>query len=252
MANTPVVVMDDTMTSIASAIRGKNGSSDTYKPSEMANAIENIAGASITVRPTSYNIGRNTPAGAVVLTDVLVDLNKITSAQNMFAGTATTTSLVLNFDTSRITNASRMCAEDRALTHFETKYAFHPTDLENAFRNTGFTVTPEIDTSLATTTVAMFYDQYSGQHDRQVRCVYDLSSITNNNYGNMFGGLGVYDSHQIDQLTVDYLLQTCLTGTQLTIKTLAKLLQYVPTYIADLAQASSYYQDFLDAGWTIS
>lgn len=42
MANTPVVVLGDTMTSIANAIRGKNGSSDTYKPSEMAAAITAI------------------------------------------------------------------------------------------------------------------------------------------------------------------------------------------------------------------
>lgn len=252
MANTPVVVLDDTMTSIANAIRGKNGSSDTYKPGEMANAIENLAGASITVHPNSFQIGSSSLVGDIVLANALVDFRNITSAQNMFAGAHEMTSLILDFDTSRVTNAYRMCAEARALTHFEAKYTFRPTNLESAFRNTGFTVTPEIDTSLATTTVAMFYDQYAGQHDRQVRCVYDLSSITNNNYGNMFGGLGGYNDHQIDQLTVDYLLQTCLTGTQLTIKTLAKLLQYVPTYIADLAQASSYYQDFLDAGWTIS
>lgn len=42
MANTPVVVLDDTLTDIADAIRGKNGSSDTYKPGEMADAIDDI------------------------------------------------------------------------------------------------------------------------------------------------------------------------------------------------------------------
>ena len=43
MANTPVVVLDDTLTDIANAIRGKNGSSDKYKPGQMANAIDNIS-----------------------------------------------------------------------------------------------------------------------------------------------------------------------------------------------------------------
>ena len=43
MANTPVVVLDDTLTNIANAIRGKNGSSDKYKPGQMANAIDNIS-----------------------------------------------------------------------------------------------------------------------------------------------------------------------------------------------------------------
>ena len=42
MANTPVVVLDDTLTDIANAIRGKNGSSDKYKPGQMAAAIDNI------------------------------------------------------------------------------------------------------------------------------------------------------------------------------------------------------------------
>ena len=42
MANTPVVVLDDTLTNIANAIRGKNGSSDKYKPGQMAAAIDNI------------------------------------------------------------------------------------------------------------------------------------------------------------------------------------------------------------------
>lgn len=42
MANTPVVVLDDTLTDIADAIRGKNGSQDTYKPGEMAAAITDI------------------------------------------------------------------------------------------------------------------------------------------------------------------------------------------------------------------
>ena len=42
MPGTPVVVLDSTLTNIADAIRGKNGSSDTYKPSEMPAAIAAI------------------------------------------------------------------------------------------------------------------------------------------------------------------------------------------------------------------
>lgn len=47
MANTPVVVLDDTLTNIANAIRGKNGSSDKYKPGQMAGAIDNIPAGGI-------------------------------------------------------------------------------------------------------------------------------------------------------------------------------------------------------------
>ncbi len=42
MPSTPVTILDSTMTDIADAIRGKNGSSDTYKPSEMPSAITAI------------------------------------------------------------------------------------------------------------------------------------------------------------------------------------------------------------------
>lgn len=42
MPSTPVVVLDSTLTNIANAIRGKNGSSNTYKPSEMPAAITAI------------------------------------------------------------------------------------------------------------------------------------------------------------------------------------------------------------------
>ena len=47
MANTPVVVLDDTLTNIANAIRGKNGSSNKYKPGQMADAIDNISAGGI-------------------------------------------------------------------------------------------------------------------------------------------------------------------------------------------------------------
>lgn len=47
MANTPVVVLDDTLTNIANAIRGKNGSSNKYKPGQMAGAIDNIPAGGI-------------------------------------------------------------------------------------------------------------------------------------------------------------------------------------------------------------
>ena len=39
-----VLVNENNLTNIANAIRGKNGSTDTYKPSEMAAAITAISG----------------------------------------------------------------------------------------------------------------------------------------------------------------------------------------------------------------
>lgn len=47
-----IVTIDDThLTNIANAIRGKNGSSATYKPSEMANVISNIETGGGVVEP---------------------------------------------------------------------------------------------------------------------------------------------------------------------------------------------------------
>lgn len=43
-----VTVSDTTLTDIADAIRSKNGTEDTYKPSEMSEAIEAISGGGIT------------------------------------------------------------------------------------------------------------------------------------------------------------------------------------------------------------
>jgi hypothetical protein len=40
-------IKEETLTSIANAIRSKNGSSDTYTPSEMADAIAAISGGGI-------------------------------------------------------------------------------------------------------------------------------------------------------------------------------------------------------------
>ena len=74
MANTPVVVLDDTLTDIANAIRGKNGSSDTYRPGQMADAIDNIPAGTLGIprevsqtgvyRPPEQNFTFSLPSNA--------------------------------------------------------------------------------------------------------------------------------------------------------------------------------------------
>lgn len=92
MANTPVVVLDDTLTNIANAIRGKNGSSDKYKPGQMADAIDNIPAGGIGIprevvngvyqRPeiTSFSLPSNaTDVGPNALAYVLDSCTSLTS-----------------------------------------------------------------------------------------------------------------------------------------------------------------------------
>ena len=61
MANTPVVVLDDTLTNIANAIRGKNGSSDKYKPGQMADAIDNIPAGGLGIPREVSNVVYKVP-----------------------------------------------------------------------------------------------------------------------------------------------------------------------------------------------
>lgn len=61
---TKVAVTETYLTNIANAIRGKNGSSDTYTPAEMATAITNI--------PTSGVDGDNLAYGASLVGSAIV------------------------------------------------------------------------------------------------------------------------------------------------------------------------------------
>lgn len=62
-----VIINEENLTNIANAIRNKNGSTTTYKPSEMAEAINNIVGSG-----SSEN-----------LTDVLNTQNELISTQEV-------------------------------------------------------------------------------------------------------------------------------------------------------------------------
>lgn len=44
-----VLVSEENLTNIANAIREKNGETTTYKPNEMAGAIQNISSGSLTI-----------------------------------------------------------------------------------------------------------------------------------------------------------------------------------------------------------
>ena len=129
MANTPVVVLDDTLTNIANAIRGKNGSSDKYKPGQMADAIDNISAGGIGIprevsngvyqmpEATSFslpsnatNVGPNALAYAFYLCPSLtsVDLSSLTtvSGTGAFSYAFSNCDMVTSVDLSSLTTVS--------------------------------------------------------------------------------------------------------------------------------------------------
>ena len=67
-----VLVSENNLTSIANAIRGKNGSTTTYKPSEMAAAITAISGAAETY--WSKNKSRSKEGILAIVTTILAVL----------------------------------------------------------------------------------------------------------------------------------------------------------------------------------
>ena len=140
MANTPVVVLDDTLTNIANAIRGKNGSSDKYKPGQMADAIDNIPAGSLGIprevidgvykipEVTSFSLPSNaTDVGQRALSDAFssqqnltsVGLNHLTTVSgeyalyNAFSGCTALTSVDLSSLTTVSGSSALASAFDR-------------------------------------------------------------------------------------------------------------------------------------------
>ena len=110
MAN--VLVQDTSLTAIADAIRGKNGTETTYKPAEMAAAIVNLpsgGGGDITAEDLAFsgNLGTNFCSGQIgkLILDNYKDLmtfTDITGGQQIFGDTdkQDLSSLTINADTS--------------------------------------------------------------------------------------------------------------------------------------------------------
>ncbi len=107
-----VTINDTHLKNIASAIRSKNGTTDTYKPSQMASAIENIesgSGGGTTGKYAPRYISFRGYTGTELDYEIAnLDTSNITSTYYMFAETSNlTTSLELsNWNTNKVTDMS--------------------------------------------------------------------------------------------------------------------------------------------------
>lgn len=153
MAN--VIINDTNLTNIANAIRGKNGTTTTYKPSEMAAAITAISGG---------GGGSDVPAEALVLSGDCsymfyksnwewfwntykdsITTSDITEAQSMFHSfPGAASSVVLNFRAGYGINATNMfhnCSNKAVSKIVNLK----PSSTQYMFRAYGATTLPEFE-----------------------------------------------------------------------------------------------------------
>ena len=141
MANTPVVVLDDTLTDIADAIRSKNNTQSTYKPGQMAAAITAIPTGGIGIprevspngvyqRPSSsftFSLPSNAVSvGAYALQDAFAGTPGLTAADlsslvtvstsSALQGAFTTCINLKTVDFSSLTTVSGLAAFQDAFT----------------------------------------------------------------------------------------------------------------------------------------
>ena len=154
MAN--VIINDTNLTNIANAIRGKNGTTTTYKPSEMAAAITAISGgggggsdvpaeALVLSGDCSYRFYKNgwnwfwnTYKDSITTSDITVAMSMF----QFFQGAAS--SVVLNFRTNYGVNTNNM------FYHCSNKVVskivnFKPSSTQYMFREYGATTLPEFE-----------------------------------------------------------------------------------------------------------
>lgn len=290
MSSTPVVVLDSTLTNIADAIRGKNGSSDTYKPSEMSAAIAAIPSGG----GEGIGFGDGTRIKGIT-SDVdvdgtlLLDLSQTTSAKQLFADNSSQDFKNITFsnvDLSHVTDCTRMfesCVYLENVTFDNTTpsgwspiapnmfynciglkkvilpQGFSPTNIQSFLnRCTALTEFPQFDTSKAVNITQAF--ENIAPHGKIKPPVYNFSRATA--LQNCFGNFGRnYDpffdgdiSANVENILLSMLTMTSFTGT----KQFSAVFEYTPSSTGtssliemyNIITASPTYQLLLDAGWT--
>src|SRR5574344_50312 len=104
-----VMITDTYLTNIANAIRNKNSSTTTYKPSEMATAITNLPSGSVSIPPNTFFAFSLTSIDDFNTLMAALDTSAYTTMKYMFINLVYMTNLNLsNFNTANVDDMSYM------------------------------------------------------------------------------------------------------------------------------------------------
>lgn len=206
-------------TNIANAIRSKTGTSGTIVAENFPQEILSIDYNSKILTDTDKSANKVNEIYRYIIKIKELDLTNINTCKNMFRNCVSLESVQLLKNTTNITNTSGMfynCVSLIAAPLFDTS---NVTDMGNMFN--------------------------SARNLENVP-IYNASSVTN--FSSLFGACS-----KLTDTSLDNILQMCIGATSYTgTKTLSALsLNNVPN-IATRVPQLTHYQDFLDAGWTIS
>lgn len=155
-----VLVNEENLTNIANAIREKNGETTTYKPGDMATAIQEISGGKYAPRHISFY---RCPLKNINDDLSNLDTSNVISMESMFEYSSISTLDVSNFDTRNVTTMKGMFSYASSLTsldisNFDTSKV---TEIDKMFSNNKKLTSlklPSINGKLIKTLNTVFYD----------------------------------------------------------------------------------------------
>ena len=184
----------------------------------------------------------------IIKPQVTVDVSKsLTSLEQMFYQDTGITSIEFDssIDLSKVTSINQMCHGCSNLQSVKFNSVISPITAQQTFRNCKLSESPALDLSKCTSAFSLF----QATNGMKLTTTYDLSSFTTfYNFQYMFA----FNPSEEDLMTtVDNVLLTLMTAINVssgkTLRNACGSVQIIPNQ----APNSQYYQDFLDAGWTI-